>query len=67
LEAPSQIVSVILVDVVSSTPSITASELKAIAISCGFELAGIAQVAPLAEADHYMDWVRRGMPGGWDI
>lgn len=40
-----------------------ATEVKALAISCGFDLAGIAAAGPLAEAEHYMDWVGRGMAG----
>lgn len=42
---------------------ITAERLKAIALSAGFELAGIAAAGPMAEADHYIDWAASGMAG----
>ena len=40
-----------------------AAILKEIALNCGFDLAGIAAAAPMPEADHYLDWVRRGFAG----
>ncbi|MBI2689852.1 MAG: tRNA epoxyqueuosine(34) reductase QueG [Acidobacteria bacterium] len=39
------------------------AELKQLALECGFDLAGIANAAPLAEATHYLDWVSRGLAG----
>lgn len=40
-----------------------AAEVKALAIECGFDLAGIASAGPRPEADHYLDWARRGNAG----
>lgn len=40
-----------------------ADELKRLALRCGFELAGIAAVGPMKEADHYLSWAGRGMAG----
>jgi len=40
-----------------------AEELKALAIGHGFDLAGIAAAGPMPEAEHYEEWVRRGMAG----
>ena len=40
-----------------------AEEVKKHAIECGFELAGVAAAAPLAEAEFYQEWVRQGMAG----
>jgi len=42
---------------------ISAAELKQIALDCGFEIAGVAAAAPMAEAEHYLDWARRGLAG----
>ena len=40
-----------------------AAVIKEIALNCGFDLAGIAAAGPMPEADHYLDWVRRGFAG----
>lgn len=40
-----------------------ASELKQLALACGFDLAGIAAAGPLPESAHYLDWARRGLAG----
>ncbi|MFN0101231.1 MAG: tRNA epoxyqueuosine(34) reductase QueG [Bryobacteraceae bacterium] len=37
--------------------------MKKIALDCGFDLAGIAAAGPMPEADHFLDWVGRGMAG----
>ena len=42
---------------------VTAEQLRQIALSAGFDLAGIAEAAPMAESGHYMDWVASGMAG----
>lgn len=42
---------------------VTSAVVRGIALECGFDLAGIAAAAPLPEADHYLDWTRRGMAG----
>lgn len=41
----------------------TAAELKAMALSAGFELAGIAAAGPMAEAEQYLAWAGGGMAG----
>lgn len=41
----------------------TGAEVKKLAYSCGFELAGIAPTLPSIDRDRYGDWVRRGMAG----
>ena len=38
-------------------------DVKRWALECGFELAGIAEAAPLPEAEFYAEWVREGMAG----
>jgi len=43
--------------------TMNAAALKQIALQCGFDLAGIAPAGPMLEADHYLDWARRGMAG----
>jgi epoxyqueuosine reductase len=40
-----------------------ADEIKRLALDCGFDLAGIAPAAPLAEHARYSEWVRAGMAG----
>ena len=42
---------------------VTASDLKALALECGFELAGITPALPLAEAAYYRQWVEQGYAG----
>jgi epoxyqueuosine reductase len=42
---------------------LTAAEVKAIALECGFSLAGIAAALPVPEASAYEEWVDRGMAG----
>ena len=46
-----------------SAQSITSATLKSLALSNGFDLAGIATAGPLSEADHYLDWAQNGMAG----
>lgn len=46
-----------------SGPPLTAAEVKAIAVECGFSLAGVAAALPVAEASAYAEWVDRGMAG----
>jgi epoxyqueuosine reductase len=41
----------------------SSSEVKELALRAGFDLAGIAPVGPMPEADHYLDWARRGNAG----
>lgn len=41
----------------------TAEQLRQMALSAGFDLAGIAAAGPMAEAGHYMDWAASGMAG----
>ncbi len=43
--------------------SLPAVVVKQLAQECGFELAGVACAAPLAEADWYQEWVARGYAG----
>jgi epoxyqueuosine reductase len=44
--------------------SMTAAQIKRLARSCGFELAGIASAQPLPDdSQRYLDWVDRGMAG----
>jgi epoxyqueuosine reductase len=43
--------------------TVRSSEVKELALRAGFDLAGIAPAGPIAEADHYMDWARRGNAG----
>jgi len=38
-------------------------QVKTLARECGFELAGIAAAAPVAEAGYYAQWVAEGMAG----
>jgi epoxyqueuosine reductase len=40
-----------------------AAELKELALSSGFDLAGVAAAAPLPESTHFLDWASRGMAG----
>jgi epoxyqueuosine reductase len=40
-----------------------AAELKELALSSGFDLAGVAAAGPLPEAAHYLDWAARGLAG----
>lgn len=41
-----------------------AEDVKKVVRECGFELAGIARAAPLAEDNQrYLDWIERGMAG----
>ena len=40
-----------------------ASFVRQVALDCGFDLAGIAAAAPPADAERYLDWVRRGLAG----
>ena len=40
-----------------------AAELKELALSSGFDLAGVATAGPLPEAAHYLDWAARGLAG----
>lgn len=56
------IVSVILKGVREPEPW-TAAEVKALALDCGFDLAGVAAAGPLMEAAHYLDWAGRGLAG----
>jgi epoxyqueuosine reductase len=43
---------------------VTVAHVKRLARECGFELAGVARAAPLAEdGRRYLDWVSRGMAG----
>jgi epoxyqueuosine reductase len=37
--------------------------IKALAVECGFELAGIASAEPLPEAEYYREWVQSGYAG----
>eukprot|EP00456_Euglypha_rotunda_P026960 TRINITY_DN21626_c0_g1_i1.p2 TRINITY_DN21626_c0_g1~~TRINITY_DN21626_c0_g1_i1.p2 ORF type:complete len:174 (-),score=25.96 TRINITY_DN21626_c0_g1_i1:11-532(-) len=46
-----------------SAQSISSATLKTLALSNGFDLAGIAAAGPLAEADQYLTWARNGMAG----
>ncbi len=44
--------------------SVTARQIKLLALECGFELAGVTRAHPLAEDnERYLDWVNRGMAG----
>jgi epoxyqueuosine reductase len=40
-----------------------AAEVKALALECGFDLAGIAPAVASADTARYSDWVARGMAG----
>src|SRR5689334_23172068 len=42
---------------------VTASEIKSLALDCGFDLAGITPALPLAEAAYYQQWVGEGYAG----
>src|SRR5438128_3216940 len=42
---------------------LTSSEVKALALECGFELAGVARAEPLAESRYYHEWVEDGFAG----
>jgi epoxyqueuosine reductase len=42
---------------------LNAEQLKNMALSAGFELAGIAPAGPMPEAGHYMEWAASGMAG----
>jgi epoxyqueuosine reductase len=43
---------------------VTASDVKRLALDCGFELSGIARAKPLAEDNRrYLNWVDNGMAG----
>ena len=42
---------------------VRSSEVKELALRAGFDLAGIAPVGPLLEAEFYQDWIRRGNAG----
>ena len=41
----------------------TGAEVKQLASSCGFELAGVAAAVPSPDNDQYRDWIERGMAG----
>ena len=41
----------------------TADDVKALALECGFDLAGITLALPLAEAAYYQQWVGEGYAG----
>ena len=43
--------------------SLPAAVVKQLAQECGFELAGVARAAPLAEAGWYQEWLGRGYAG----
>jgi epoxyqueuosine reductase len=42
---------------------LTGAQVRALALECGFELAGVAAAEPLAEAAHYREWVEAGYAG----
>jgi epoxyqueuosine reductase len=42
---------------------VTAAQVKAIALECGFDLAGIAPAVPAPDAAAYLEWVRAGLAG----
>lgn len=42
---------------------LTSAQVKAIALGCGFDLAGIAAALPLPDAEAYGSWVDQGMAG----
>jgi epoxyqueuosine reductase len=42
---------------------LTAAEIRELARECGFELAGVAAAAPLADWEWYRDWVASGYAG----
>jgi epoxyqueuosine reductase len=42
---------------------VTAEDVKALALECGFELAGVTSALPLAEAAFYQRWVEAGYAG----
>jgi epoxyqueuosine reductase len=43
--------------------SLSAEQVKAVALECGFELAGIAAAEPVREAAYYRQWVADGFAG----
>src|SRR3954462_4142064 len=42
---------------------ITASDIKSLALDCGFDLAGVTRALPRSEAAFYRHWVEAGYAG----